>query len=187
MNLEQMKALLMSFEGATFAGLDTVTVPTLKGGKANPFQGKLAKHCNGSRVMLFTNKKSSGYENKVKRHLEKAGLDPESFQMGALPWGERLPNSPLIVNKEKHYLQCVFLEAGTVEYRATEEIITNGFLDVGMSHYCNGDYVPKENIPGLSDKTGSEHQGLERDSQVIVRTYALESIVALRAMGEQLD
>jgi hypothetical protein len=186
MQLETLQAILEGVQGVTFASLDTITQCKLTGGKANPFQGKVEKHCNGSRVMLFTNKNSSGYENKVRRHLEQAGLDPDSFQMGALPWGERLPNSPIIKNTSKktgetsYYLQCVFIEAGQSEYYATDLIDCEDGTWFG-----EGERILANRIPGLPDKTGSEHQGLERSKQVIVRSYALESIVGLRAMGAE--
>jgi hypothetical protein len=181
MNVQQLRETLSKFEGATFAALDTVTVPVLRGGKGNPFQGKVEKHCLGHRVILFTNKNVSGYENKVKRHLAKAGLNPESFSLGPLPWGERIPDSPIIQHNGKHYLQCVFLEAGSVEYVATESIEdSDGF------YWRAFESIPKQAIQGLNEKTGSEHQGLERSEQVIVRTYAIDSIVALRCMRTEL-
>jgi hypothetical protein len=180
MQLEQLQALLESLNGASFASLDTVTVPTLKGGKANPFKDRLVKRCNGHRVILFQNKKSNGYENKVRRHLIKEGKNPDSFSLGALPWGERLPNSPIITNKGKYYLQVIFLKpANEIEYAASDTIEANGWI------YFPGDNIPKDRIDGIDDKTGSEKQGL--DDQVIVRTFALESIVALRAFKEELQ
>lgn len=182
MELAALQTLLANLNGASFASLDTVTVPTLKGGKANPFKDKLVKRCNGHRVMLFANKKTNAYENKVRRHLIAEGKDPDSFKLGALPWGTRLPNSPLIENKGKYYIQVIFLRAAPeIEYCASDTIEADGHI------YFPGDNVPKERIAGLDDKSGSEHQGLEEDNQVIVRTFALESIVALRAFKEELQ
>lgn len=182
MELAALQTLLANLNGASFASLDTVTVPTLKGGKANPFKDRLVKRCNGHRVMLFANKNSNGYENKVRRHLIAEGKDPDSFKLGALPWGERLPNSPIIHNKGKHYIQVIFLKAaGDIEYVASDTIEADGHI------YLAGDKVPKERIQGLDDKSGSEHQGLEEGNQVIVRTFALDSIVHLRAFKEELQ
>jgi hypothetical protein len=184
MQLEALKQTLSQFQGATFASLDTVTVPVLLGGKQNPFQGKIEKQCKSHRVMLFTNKRTNAYDNMVRRHLEQAGLDPTSFKLGELPWGERVPNSPFIICKGKHYLQCVFLEAGNVEYRMRETVCLS---ETNMSLcFLKDEMIQKEQIEGLSDKTGSEHQGLERSKQVIVRTYAVDSIVAIRCMGVEL-
>lgn len=179
MNYETAKTLLAQIAGCTFAGMDTETVPYLKGGKANPMQGKLIKRANSHRVILFSNANSNGYENKVKRHLEREGKNPESFKLGALPWGERIEGTPFIQNKGKVYLQCIFLESGKVEYVASD------FIDNLDGKWWNaGEVVPAHLIEGLPETTGSEKQGLE--DEVIVRTFALDSIKALRAFNEQL-
>lgn len=180
MELAQLQTLLASLNGASFASLDTVTVPTLSGGKANPFKDKLVKRCHGHRVILFQNKKANGYENKVRRHLIAEGKDPDSFHLGPLPWGERLPNSPVITNKGKYYIQVIFLEAAKeIEYVASDTIESDGHI------YFAGDIIPKDRIIGLSDKSGSEHQGLE--TEVIVRTFGLDSIVSFRAFKEEIQ
>ena len=180
MKLDELQALLAQINGATFASIDTVTIPTLKGGKKNPFQGKVAKHCEGHRVMLFTNKKTNAYEAKVRRHLEREGKNPDSFVLGELPWGKRLPDSPIIEHNGKYYLQCVFLKSGSVEYRAKE------FIDCeDGTWFSAGSRVVATAIQGLNERSGSEHQGL--DNEVIVRSYALDSIKALRAFHEELN
>mgnify|MGYP000406757741 CR=1 FL=1 len=199
MHYNEAKALLDKIHGATFAAMDTVTIPVLRGGKANPMQGKIAKHCNGHRVMLFTNKKSNAYLNKVVRHLQREQKVPATllnkpveemneqekkacFSLGPLPWGERVPDSPFIQCKGRYYLQCVFLECGSIEYRAAEDIsFHNGDSFV---HFRKGELMLKDDIQGLNERSGSEHQGLEKE--VIVRTYALDSIVSLRAFHEEL-
>jgi hypothetical protein len=136
--------------------------------------------------MLFTNQNSNGYLNKVRRHLEAEGKDPNSFQLSALPWGERIEGTPFIRHKDKHYLQVVFLESGSVHYVAMEPILysphRNSF-DVPMKWQANEE-IPEHLIIGLPDRSGSEHQGL--DKEVIVRTFCLESIQGLRAMRYQL-
>lgn len=184
-SLQEIQAMLATIQGCSFAGLDTATIPVLTGGKKNPMQGKIIKRCIGHNVMLFTNTNSSGYENKVKRHLEASGLDPNGWTMGELPWGKRLPNSPIIDNNGKYYLQAVFLKAGVTQYFATDEIELNNQPHIFV-RYKEGELIPKANIPGLKDTTGSEGQGLERDKQVIVRTYALDSILAIRAENKEL-
>lgn len=174
-----IEELLAPINGATFASLDTQTEVTLLGGKKNPHQGRIVKRCLGNRVMLFTNKKSPAYENMVKRRLEAAGLDPVSFNAGNLPWGKRVPDSPFIENKGELYLQCVFLVAGDVKY-----FLRRNSMFLGVDNF---DPIEKKDIIGLNDRTGSEHQGLERNKQVIVRTYAIDSIVALRAFKSEVE
>lgn len=179
MDRASIEAILAPINGATFAALDTQTEVKLTGGKANPQQGRIVKRCLGNRVMLFTNKFSSGYDNMVKRRLEQAGLDPATFEAGKLPWGARVPNSPFIEHQGKLYLQCVFLVAGDIRY----------FERVNGEQFANKLFreVAKQDIIGLSDRTGSEHQGLERNKQVIVRTYDIGSIQAIRAFGSEVE
>lgn len=168
MNFNECYELLSRIEGCTFAAMDTGTTPVLLGGKSNPMQGRIRKLALGHRVMLFSNKQSNGYLNKVRRELEREGKNPDSFKLSALPWGERVPDSPFIVHKGKHYLQCVFLASGSVHY------LLDGFD------------IPKEAIQGLNERSGAEGQGLTAENEVIVRTFALESIISLRAFNKEL-
>lgn len=176
MDRETIEQALAALKGVTFIGLDTVTTPVLKGGKKNPFQGKVQKLCHGHRIILYG---SPGYEAKVKRHLEAEGKDPDSFTAKPLPWGEHVKGTAFIEHKGELYLQCVFIAAGSVEYRATEDIEVSPifFWESGMT-------IPKQEIIGLNERSGSEHQGLE--NEVIVRAYKLSSITGLRAFGEVL-
>ncbi len=179
MQIDELMTVLSKLNGCTFAGLDSVTVPVLLGGKKNPMQGKVEKHCLGHRVLLFSNKQSNGYLNKVRRHLEAEGKDPNSFELGPLPWGTRVPETPVIEHNGKHYLQCVFLAPGSTEYRVRDTIDCNGIYAVP------GDELNKDEIIGLNERSGSEHQNLDRE--VIVRCYKLESIQAIRLLGTELN
>lgn len=171
---------LEALKGTTFIGLDTETVPVLKGGKKNPMQGKIKKLCKGHQVILYG---TPGYEAKVKRHLVAEGKNPESFKAGPLPWGEHIPGTPFIDNKGERYLQVVFLKpAKDIEYLATTEIVLPEAIN-NRFRYSEGEYINKNDIPGLEDRTGSEHQGL--DNQVVVRAYKISSITGLRAYGEE--
>jgi hypothetical protein len=160
--------LLNKINGCTFAGLDCLTEVKLKGGKKNPMQGRVQKLVKGNRVLLFTNKKSSGYTNMVRRRLEQEGKDPDTFMPGNLAWGVRITNSPIIAHNENYYLQTVFLKAGEVQY----------LLD--------GKPIAKEDIQGLMPSPeGSGRQGLEDDNKVVVRTYMFESIQHIRLFKEE--
>lgn len=173
MQREAIETILAPIQGATFASLDTQTQVKLLGGKSNPHQGRVYKRCLGNRVILFTNKRSSGYENMVKRHLALAGLDPATFNAGDLPWGTRVPNSPFIQHNDKLYLQAVFQKTGDVKYFIRDERYANRFSP-----------IDKNEIIGLTNRTGSEGQGLPNDKQVIVRAYDIQSINAIRCFGE---
>lgn len=186
LSFDDASRLLSQVDGCTFAALDSLTVPVLYGGKKNPFQGKIEKRATGHRVMLFSNKYSNGYENKVRRMLEQEGKNPSSFELKPLPWGERIPETPFIHNKGKHYLQCVFLEAGDIEYRATSNIIGDWPDGVTSVLWNKGEVISPESIQGLKDDESYIHQGLEPSDAVIVRTFCLDNIVALRAFNEEL-
>lgn len=157
--------MLVKLEGATFAGIDTVTEVKLLGGKKNPQQGRITKQVTGSRVMLFTNKGGSAYDNMVRRRLEQEGKDPESFQLSPRAWGERVVGTPYVTHKGARYLEAVFLGAGEVQYLQ------------------DGQPISAHDIEGLPSKQEAEQGGLER--KVVIRTYKLESITGLRAYGEE--
>ena len=159
--------VLETVNGASFAGMDTLTNVTLKGGKSNPMQGRVTKAVKGSSVMVFTNKKSNGYENMVKRHLEAEGKDPDSFELGPRAWGTRLPELPLVEHKGEVYLEVIFLKAGEVTY----------LLD--------GIPTPKDMIQGLEEKEEGHQGGLSESKKVIIRTYKLPSIKRLRMNGQE--
>lgn len=147
--------LLSKIQGCTFANLDAMTEPS----------NGIQKVTTGVRIILFTNKKSSGYENMVKRRLEEAGKDPNGFVLGDLLWGTRLPDSPVIENKGKHYLQCILLSEGQSKY------------------FIGGREVPQD---GLMLRQRSNNQGLPTGSEVVVACYKLENITRIALMGETL-
>lgn len=156
--------LFSRVNGSTFVGIDTRTVPVLKGGKKNPMQGRVTKIMKGASVMVFQNRTSSSYGDMVQRRLAAEGKDPASFELKPRSWGTRLPNSPFVHHvkdgQDKYYLEVIFLRAGDVEY----------FLDDKP--------INKEDIQGLQEKDESEQGGLE--NKVIIRSYSLESITGVR-------
>jgi len=159
MELGQIVELLTQIEGCTFASLDAITKPT----------PGLRKVVTNEQVILFTNKKSSGYENMVKRRLEQAGLDPDTFTVGELPWGSRVPNTPLINCAGSMYLQCIIRKPGKSQYFIGQRELSPEAAKV---------FLPRDK--------GSPNQGLPRDKEVVCRCYALESITAIRLMGEEV-
>lgn len=153
-------------KGATFIGMDTETPVTLKGGKTNPLQGRVTKQVNNSNVMLFQNKTVNGYDNMVRRRLEKEGKDADAFQLGPRAWGIREDGMPFIHHNGKMYLEVIFLNAGDVKY------------------FVDGNETPKEAIQGLdTDKAEGEQGGL--DNKVIIRTYNVDNIKAMRVDGKE--
>jgi hypothetical protein len=73
---------LQKFHGCTYASIDAET--TISPG--------VTKIETGKRIILF---KSPHYADMVKRRLIEAGKNPDNFVIGEMPWGQRVPNSPL--------------------------------------------------------------------------------------------
>ena len=164
LDINVAKKLLENVNGASFVGIDTETVVALTGGKGNPQKGRVTKVVTGSSVMVFQNKNANGYENMVERRLAAEGKDSKSFELGPRKWGTRITNTPFIEHDKdgttKHYLEVIFLNAGEVNY----------LLD--------GKPIDKVDVIGLPKPRPSGQGGLE--NQVIIRSYALDSIRAIR-------
>ena len=165
MQYNQVLNAVANVNGATFIGIDTVTSPKLAGGKKNPHQGRVQKRMIGASVMAFQNKTTNGYENMVKRRLIAEGKNPSDFVLGERAWGHRVPNLPIVEHTKddvvKHYLEVIFLSAGTVEY----------LLD--------GVVVAATAIEGLAEPAESNGQG-GLDDKVVVRTFDIANITELR-------
>jgi len=170
--MPNLATIMQNANGASFISIDTETTPVLKGGKKNPFVGRVKKVMFGSSVMIFQNKNSHGYMNMVKRRLIAEGKDPESFQLGERQWGQRIENTPFVVhtNKDgvtKHYLEVIFLKAGEVYY-TVDDVITDPTTIEGLD---------------LSEKDNGEQGGLE--NKVIIRSFDVNNIKAMTAFGER--
>lgn len=166
MQLNTASDALNGLAGGTFVGLDTETVVTLKGGKKNPMQGRITKRMTGAQVMCFSNTNGSAYDAMVKRRLAAEGKDPTSFELSPRAWGERVPNTSFVAHKGKHYLEVIFLRAGKAEF----------FLD--------GAAIQRDEIEGLEEARESTGQG-GLENKVVIRTFALDSVTALRANGKE--
>lgn len=165
MDFQTANEAFKSLAGGTFVGMDTLTSVTLTGGKKNPQQGRVTKRMTGATVMCFSNTNGSAYDAMVKRRLEAEGKDPATFELSPRAWGNRIVGTPFVEHKGAHYLEVIFLRAGAVQY----------LLD--------GKEVDVSEIEGLPEKREGEQAGLE--NKVVIRTFALDSIVALRADGKE--
>jgi hypothetical protein len=165
MDFQTANEAFKSLAGGTFVGMDTLTSVTLTGGKKNPQQGRVTKRMTGATVMCFSNTNGSAYDAMVKRRLEAEGKDPATFELSPRAWGNRIVGTPFVEHKGAHYLEVIFLRAGAVRY----------LLD--------GKEVDISEIDGLPEKREGEQGGLE--NKVVIRTFALDSIVALRADGKE--
>lgn len=155
MEYSQLSEILKSINGCTFASLDCETKP----------MAGVRKVTKGESVILFTNKTGSGYEKMVKRRLKEVGKNPDDFVLGDLAWGERLPDTPVIIHKGKYYLQTVTLRPGVSDYYIGETKVDPVYL-------------------GIKDR--GTNQGLPRGKEVLVRTYSLDSIKQIKLLGETI-
>lgn len=164
--MTKLQQLLADVNGNTIISIDTVTVPKLKGGKSNPMQGVVRKVMIGANVMVFTNKRSNGYENMVMRRLAQEGKDPSSFQLGPRAWGQRIEGTPFIEHNGALYLEVIFLKPG-------------------KSHYEHGvRKIDRSEVIGLEEASeGGEQGGLE--NKVIIRTFKADSISSITINGER--
>lgn len=162
-----IRSILADVNGATFVAINTQTTPQMRktidtdeGRESNPHYGRIQKFINGASVMVFQNKTINGYDAMVKRRLEAEGKDPASFELGPRQWGERLKGLPLVEHKGKLYLEVIFLKPGKAHYT------------------LDGKEIDKSEILGLSKGQEGEQGGLS--NKVIIRTFALDSITAIR-------
>jgi hypothetical protein len=168
----QSSVLFQAFanvNGASFVGLDTETIPSLKGGKNNPMKGRIVKRMTGASLMVFQNKNANGYENMVRRRLEAEGKNPD-FEVGPRAWGERVPNLPIVKHEKdgavKYYLEVIFLKPGKVSF----------FLD--------GATIDRSEVIGLDERAQDDDGQGGLNNKVIIRTFAADSVTAIRVDGQ---
>lgn len=157
--MTNLREVLAQVNGATFLGIDTETTPKLRGGRKNPQQGRVTKRQTGSNVMVFQNKTANGYDNMVKRRLEKEGKNPATFELSPRKWGHRLDNLPIVEHKGEYYLEVIFLSPGEVSYQ------------------LDGVDVDESEIDGLPERTVPEQGGL--DDKVVIRTFRVNNITRM--------
>lgn len=154
--------------GTTFASIDTLTNVKLTGGKKNEFQGRVQKRMTGARVEI-----GASYERKVQTQLVNEDKNPFDFELQERKWGTRpVANVPIIAHElkdgtVKHYLEVIFQKGGEVEY------------------LVDGVPVDPSTIPGMPESRGESTQGgLSDENKVIIRTFDIASITAIRAAGQ---
>lgn len=163
-NHEEMEELFSNISGNDFVYIKTETKPSLTGGKKNVMQGKITKS-NEANVVVFQNKKSNGYENKVKSRLIAEGKNPDAFTLGERAWGTRKPNTPIIEHKGKKYLEVIFLSTYSTEYYIEKANCI--------------EEIEKDKIIGLKPSSTDNGQGGLEDA-VIIRTLSFDSVKSFK-------
>lgn len=149
--------LVEKIQGCTFATLDALTEP----------KPGIMCRVTGERVIIFRTNGKSGWEGMIKRRLQEAGKDPDTFNVGSLPWGTRLGNLPIIEYKGNFYLQTIPLKDGQTRYY---------MMGVGV------DVDPK--AFGIRPNRG--YLGLPPEETVRMNTYKIDNILRLTLMGETI-
>ena len=152
--------------GSTFISLNTETemplnkTVSVNGVKQpNPHFGRVTKKTDGMNVIVFQNKTTNGYDNMVRRRLEKEGINPNDFVLSERKWGVRIPETPFITHNGETYLEVIVLSSGTTKY------------------YVNGQEVQKDEIHGQKKVSKPAQGGLS--DKVIVRTFKTSSIKSI--------
>lgn len=155
MELGQVKLLIEAIKGCTFASIDSLTEP------------KKGIHCRttGASVIIFSMAEGSGYENMVRKRLAELGKNADDFSVSDLPWGERVPGTPLIYHNDRYYLQTIELHPGNKTY----------FV---------GDREVDASILGKPRRT---NQRLPPGREVFVNTYALDNITKIMLLGSEVQ
>lgn len=168
MSQHLIEQLLENVNGNTIISIDTCTEPQMSGGQANPNRGRIFKLAIGHNVIVFTNKKTNGYEAMVNRRLVQEGFDPSTFKVGPRAWGKRIDGTPFVTHNGETYLEVIFLRAGGVQYTK------------------DGAPISKEEAIacGVKESAGEGHQGGLKN-KVVIRTYKMSSIAAMTVNGQR--
>lgn len=135
------------------AVIDTTTFPC-KG---------MTKIMTGERVLIWANLGYSGYEQEVKKRLTEADKSPDGFEVGPLPWGERIGNTAIIRHGDNHYLQCLSLRDGTIKALI-------GKIEIDPNE------IPDLFLRDKHEIRAGIRQGLDPKNAVVIRTYNINNI-----------
>jgi len=146
--------LLINYNGHSFVGLTTLTDARAKK-TGNPF-GKILK-----KTRLLANI-GFHYANSLNSQAKREGKEID-FDIKPRRWGVRLPNTPLVEHKGKHYLEYKAEDVQSVEY-FTEE----------------GEQIEKSEIEQFLPQKSASSTQKELDKKIILRDVAIENIISLR-------
>lgn len=160
--------------GTTFVGMDTVTVVKLKGGRKNPYQGRLTKRMTGANVLAFGNVNTSAYVNMVRKRLGEEGKDPESYQPKPRTWGQHIPGTAFVEHLGEHFVEVIFIRSGKIEYLLDGQVIDLTVPPLGVENWLE--------LPEKSFNPNGQG-GLSEDKRVIPRCFKLVSVIEARTNG----
>lgn len=169
MEYKVIKDIVDGIKGTRFASIDTTSQVTLLGGKKNSMQGRVTKKTIGSTVILAVSAENV-YANMVKKRLIEEGKDFTEFKLKPRAWGVRDGDTCFIKHNDKIYLECIFTKAGKSKY------------------YLDDEEIETDKIEGFKEpaKVNEESQGGLED-KVVIRTYDINSLDAIRINGEEYE
>lgn len=162
MKYEEVSKIMEQINGSVYATIDTLSEVKLKGGKANPFHGRVTKYNTGSLVVL-SNSSENLYGQLVKARMIAEGKDPEDFQLKPRLWGKRIENTSFIEHNGTIYVEVIFVKSGDSIY------------------LVDGVQANPLEIDGLElDKPVNEESQGGIEEKFAVRTFKLDSIEKLK-------
>jgi hypothetical protein len=141
------------------------TIPEMRKGKVpnlNPYIGRVIKIARVNGIIGWR------YERTVNRQRVREGK-PDNFEASQRKWGERLPNSPLVVYNGVYYLEV-----------KCERILDSDLLLDGMEP---GDEQYVDILRWIPEPKEGGRQGLNKP--VILRDYTVSNIRTLTMDGVQ--
>ena len=153
-----LQKVLQNIGSCKFVSITADTTPSLKSPKTNGLlkQNGESRIIKRSKVVISTGD-SLDYKSVVNRRLVKVGEQPV-VEVQPRKWGERVPNTPFVINCGKLYLEALVNRAVSTQY------------------FFDGNEVTKDDIKEyLREKTNADTYGLD-ENQPIWRDYNLENI-----------
>lgn len=160
-----LQKVLQNIGNCKFVSITADTVPSLKSPKTN----NLLKPNGDSRIIkrskvVISTGDSLDYKSVVNRRLVKVGEQP-IIEVQPRKWGERVPNTPFVINCGKLYLEALVNKVVSTQY------------------FFDGNEVTKDDIKEyLREKTNADTYALG-ENQPIWRDYNLENIREVVADG----
>lgn len=182
---EELKEILAAIKGTKIAELWMETTPDmLKGGRGelapNPFVGKLLKQSH-MRVKIGGNYGQSVTGRRVSEANPQTVVEAEaveSYQPEKRAWGQRILGTPLVEHKGSFYLDTEVLSSSHPTF-----VVVDGDNKRPLT-----DSEAKILEPYLKQYNPSKdavRQGLQDDNAVVVRTVKLDSVVAIKLVGQE--
>ena len=159
---QQLADKLKNLKGATFVTLVTRTVPKMRLA-GNPFRDRVFKISRVNGTINFV------YGNSVNRQREREGKVSD-FQPEPRKWGTRIAGTPLVEHKDNFYLEMKVEKALGHSFLWSNSNTMSADDEAHLVSYLFESYQPKTQ---------------QTDKAIILRDYALNSIVSITIDGTQ--